>query len=93
MHARRLCSRCAASSGPGTTDRHPRVRFQRDRAGSSRWKVREHPIILPAAAVNRHSRMTAAHVRLPDGPAIGKPVMSPTAVSVQTSSRAARSTH
>jgi len=32
-----------------------------------RWQVREQPITLPAAAVNRHSRLTVAHVLLPDG--------------------------
>jgi len=34
---------------------------------ASRWRVREHPITLPSAVVNRHSRLTVAHVRLPDG--------------------------
>ena len=32
-----------------------------------RWQVREQPITLPSAAVNRHSRLTVAHVTLPDG--------------------------
>ena len=34
---------------------------------ATRWTVSEHQLTLPARAVNRHSRLTAAHVRLPDG--------------------------
>jgi len=34
---------------------------------ASRWRVRERPITLPSAAVNRHSRLSVAHVLLPDG--------------------------
>ena len=34
---------------------------------SNHWKVRGHPIALPSAATNRHSRLTVAHVVLPDG--------------------------
>lgn len=32
-----------------------------------RWQVREQPITLPSAAVNRHTSLTVAHVTLPDG--------------------------
>lgn len=34
---------------------------------ATRWQVREHPITLPSAAANKHSRLTVAHVVLPDG--------------------------
>ncbi|MGH3414855.1 MAG: NUDIX hydrolase [Actinocrinis sp.] len=34
---------------------------------ATRWQVREQSIALPDAAVNRHSRLSVAHVQLPDG--------------------------
>jgi 8-oxo-dGTP pyrophosphatase MutT (NUDIX family) len=33
----------------------------------TRWVVSESPVTLPQSAVNRHSRVAVAHVRLPDG--------------------------
>lgn len=33
----------------------------------TRWIVEESPVALPESAVNRHSRLTVAHVTLPDG--------------------------
>lgn len=33
----------------------------------TQWIVEETPLALPGAAVNRHSRLTVAHVTLPDG--------------------------
>ncbi len=38
-----------------------------DTDDASRWQVREQPIVLPPGAANKHSRLTVAHVLLPDG--------------------------
>lgn len=55
-----------------------------------RWQVREHPITLPSAAVNRHSRLTVAHVVLPDGAEFEQVVIrvDPAAMCVLVNDRA-----
>ena len=57
---------------------------------ATRWTVREHPLTLPAAAANRHSRLTAAHVRLPDGVEFEQVVLrvDPAAMCVVVNERA-----
>ncbi|MGH3417918.1 MAG: NUDIX domain-containing protein [Actinocrinis sp.] len=49
---------------------------------AGRWKVREHPITLPSAAVNRHSRLTVANVELPDGVEFSQVVLRVDAASM-----------
>jgi 8-oxo-dGTP pyrophosphatase MutT (NUDIX family) len=57
---------------------------------ATRWQVREHPITLPSAATNKHSRLTVAHVRLPDGVEFEQVVLrvDPAAMCVLVNERA-----
>lgn len=57
---------------------------------ATRWHVREYPITLPSAATNRHSRLTAAHVRLMDGTEFEQVVLrvDPAAMCVMVNERA-----
>ena len=54
-----------------------------------RWVVREHPIPLPAAAANKHSRLAVAHVLLPDGAQFSQVVLrvDPAAMCVLVNER------
>ena len=57
---------------------------------ATRWTVNEHPLTLPTTAVNRHSRLTTAHVRLPDGVEFEQVVLrvDPAAMCVVVNERA-----
>lgn len=57
---------------------------------ASRWQVREQPIALPPGAANKHSRLTVAHVLLPDGVEFSQVVLrvDPAAMCVLVNERA-----